>query len=602
MNAKRYSVFILLTLLVNLSIADASTILWTNTFSGYWGNAANWNPNGVPGPTDTAIITNAGVTVTLDISPTVGGIILGTNGVGPVILSLNNQTLALNGPLTVNPSGSFTVDSGAVVGVTNAVLSGSIAWTAGSLGGILTIGTNSTVIVNGGGGAYMDWNGTVVTNLGTLTWASGHIRTGNGTALYNYGTWNVQDDELYGADFANGSTINNYGTFRKTGGNWNGGSGTYTIIGGGVIFNQLAGVIDVQNGTNGLTLSLQGGGNLTGGYSTTNASGFTYLSSGSFNISGMLTAPNTVENSGNLTGANVVKGTLDWAGGNWDGAAVTIATNSTVIVNGGGGALMDWSGTIVTNLGTFTWTSGHFRTGNGTTLYNYGLWNAQDDELYGADFGNGSTINNFGTFRKTATTGGSSAIGNGVNFVNTGTMDAQAGNIGLQGAYTLSSGGRLNFGLTSATNYGQISLSGAAALTGSVSANLNAGYIPPASTVFSVLSYGSETGLFSSSALPAGLTWTTNYLPTSFQISVYSDLPSGSITNLAGESQSGSTLLTFTGAANASYTILASTNLFLPRINWVQLGQASEPTPGNFQYLDSQTPGYPQRYYQIRSP
>jgi hypothetical protein len=95
---------------------EAATINWINTASGNWGNPANWSPKTVPGATDTAIITNAGVTVTLDISPTVGGIILGTNGAGTVMLSLAGQTLTLNGPLTVNPSGSFTVDSGTLAG------------------------------------------------------------------------------------------------------------------------------------------------------------------------------------------------------------------------------------------------------------------------------------------------------------------------------------------------------------------------------------------------------------------------------------------------------------------------------------------------------
>jgi hypothetical protein len=45
-----------------------------------------------------------------------------------------------------------------------------------------------------------------------------------------------------------------------------------------VVFNQLAGVIDVQNGTNGLELAFQGGGNFTGGYITTNQFGLTVLS------------------------------------------------------------------------------------------------------------------------------------------------------------------------------------------------------------------------------------------------------------------------------------------------------------------------------------
>src|SRR5664280_672392 len=129
-------------------LAEGATINWTNTASGGWNTATNWNPNQVPGATDTAIITNAGVTVTLDISPTVGGIILGTNGAGTVTLSLAGQTLTLNGPLTVNPSGSFTVDSGALVGNTNAVLSGTIGWSAASLGGILTLASDGTLNIN----------------------------------------------------------------------------------------------------------------------------------------------------------------------------------------------------------------------------------------------------------------------------------------------------------------------------------------------------------------------------------------------------------------------------------------------------------------------
>src|ERR1039457_7052650 len=111
--------YLLGALLVGLA-AHAATITWTNSASGGWNTAANWNPNTVPGTNDTAVIANAGVTVSLNGATGVGGISLGTGGGGTVTLSLNSQTLALYGPLTVNPSGSFTVDSGALLG-TNAV-------------------------------------------------------------------------------------------------------------------------------------------------------------------------------------------------------------------------------------------------------------------------------------------------------------------------------------------------------------------------------------------------------------------------------------------------------------------------------------------------
>src|ERR1017187_7674244 len=170
----------------------AATINWTNSASGGWNTAANWNPNTVPGAADTAIITNAGVTVSLNGAMTNGAIILGTNGPGTVTLSLNGQTLSLNGPLTVNPSGSFTVDSGALVGNTNAVLSGTIGWSAGSLGGILTLASGSTLNINAIGNGQI--SGCILTNFGTVNWNAGALLAGGGTFFYNYGLWNAQAD------------------------------------------------------------------------------------------------------------------------------------------------------------------------------------------------------------------------------------------------------------------------------------------------------------------------------------------------------------------------------------------------------------------------
>ena len=71
-----------------LAPGRAATITWTNTASGGWNTAANWNPNSVPSTNDTAIITitNLGVIVSLNGATTVGGITLGTNVGGPVTL------------------------------------------------------------------------------------------------------------------------------------------------------------------------------------------------------------------------------------------------------------------------------------------------------------------------------------------------------------------------------------------------------------------------------------------------------------------------------------------------------------------------------------
>src|ERR1019366_1488880 len=551
------------------------TINWTNSASAGWNAATNRNPNIVPGTNDTAIITNAGVTVLLNGATGVGGIILGSGSGGTVTLSLNNQTLTLYGPLTVNPSGSFVVDgSSTLMGNTNAVLSGTIGWTAGLLEGNLTLASGSTLtlttgnnhdipnctftnngtvtwttgeirggqsgtfiynnglwdaqndstwdeayggngtvfnnsgtfrksgsaggnttfqsgavfnntgkldsqtnyIVLSGGGSFTGgtatnlvgivylnagafningtvtstnvqlagatltgnnvisggfnwivglWNGTsdtiatnstllittgnnhdlancTVTNNGTVAWTTGEIRGGStpGTVIYNNGIWDAQNDSTWDNGYGgNGTVFNNSGTFRKSGGISE--FTNATVLQNGVVFNQLAGVLDVQNGMNGLELAFQGGGNFTGGYVTTNVHGLTVLSAGSFNLNGTVTGTNTWQDVGNLIGTNVIKGALTWVGGVWNGAIVTITANSTVLVIGGAGN-MDMNATIVTNFGTLAWASGQIRCGNSTAIYNYGLWDAQSDQQLNDALGGNSVFNNFGTVRKSA--------------------------------------------------------------------------------------------------------------------------------------------------------------------------------------------------------
>ena len=407
----------------------AATINWTNIASGGWNTAANWNPNAIPGAGDTAVITNTGVTVSLNGATTVDGIILGGFFAGTTTLSLNNQTLALNGPLTVYPSGSFTVDSGALVGNTNAVLSGTIGWTAASLGGTLTLAPGS--LLNLTGVNDHDMPNCVFTNNGTVTWANGTLRGGgSGTVIYNYGLWDVQSDQVFNNAYGgNGVSFNNLGTFRKSAG---GGS---TTLQGGVVFNQLSGVVDTLTGN----LVLQGGGNFTGGFVTTNTTGTLYLSLGGFTLNGTVTSSNVVENAASLTGVNVIRGALIWVAGNWNSASsITISSNSTLIVAGGG----DFPNTVVTNYGTFAWASGTLRGGgSGTAIYNYGLWDAQSDEAFNNAYGgNGVSFNNLGTFRKSAG-GFSTTLQGGVGFNQLGgVVDTLTGNLVLQGGGNFTGG------------------------------------------------------------------------------------------------------------------------------------------------------------------
>jgi hypothetical protein len=63
-------------------------------------------------------------------------------------------------------------------------------------------------------------------------------------------------------------------------------------------------------------------------------------------------------------------------------------------------------------------------------------------------------------------------------------------------------------------------------------------------------------------------------------------------------SPAGAFNLSFPGFSNAAYTVWASTNLS----NWVLLGSALQPTPGQFQFTDTGASNWPARYYRVRSP
>ena len=438
-------------------VAHAATINWTNTTSSGWNTAANWNPNTVPGTTDTAIISLAGVTVSLNSDTTVGAIILGTSGAGTT-LSLNGQTLSLNGPLTVNPSGSFTVDGGVLSGNVNAVLHGTIGWsTGGSLTGTLTLAPDGTLNIMTGNNH--DLPNCAFTNNGSVIWSGGQVRCGGtyfgspGTTIINNGLWDVQGDLTLTNYYTwNGTVFNNLGTFRKSAGI----SSSNTVIGSSVMFNQLAGVVEVRQGN----LVLQGGGSFMGGTATNN-NGVLSLGSGSFTLNGTATGTNVIQNGGNLSGATVIQGGLQWQAGNWTGA-------SSVTLNAGGVLYVnttedhDLPNCAFTNSGSVIWSGGQVRCGGtyfgspGTTIINNGLWDVQGDlTLANYYTWNGTVFNNLGTFRKSAGKSSShTLITDGVVFNQlAGAVDVRLGNLVLQGGGSLTGG-------TATNDNGVLSLAG----------------------------------------------------------------------------------------------------------------------------------------------
>jgi sugar lactone lactonase YvrE len=72
------------------------------------------------------------------------------------------------------------------------------------------------------------------------------------------------------------------------------------------------------------------------------------------------------------------------------------------------------------------------------------------------------------------------------------------------------------------------------------------------------------------------------------------------ITNVVLEG--GSVLLQGKGPASSQVDVLGTTNLVIPLPQWLDLGQATEISPGEYQFTDSLAKDYPARFYVLRIP
>src|SRR5439155_5264436 len=94
-------------LMLTLASARAATITWTNTAGGNWNDAANWNPNQVPGASDDALITSSGdYAVTLDVDVLLNSLMLGGTGGTQTLVDLGHN-LTLNSASTLTTNGVF---------------------------------------------------------------------------------------------------------------------------------------------------------------------------------------------------------------------------------------------------------------------------------------------------------------------------------------------------------------------------------------------------------------------------------------------------------------------------------------------------------------
>ena len=491
------------------------------------------------------------------------------NGPGVVQLTGGNLTLLTDvitnlpltgGNLILGPSfqgGTITnlTLSGAILLSTNTV-TGTFNWIAGMLSAPLTIATNGLLTLVGGATHYLQ---NALTNAGTV------VMTNSGSLIVSYSSgvgyfglienlpgafWIIQNDQMISPNYLGPAYFHNAGTFLKSGH-----TGTTTIY---VPFNNSGSVTALQG-----TLNFGGGGTLAGTFTATNA-GSILFSAGNFtnSVPTTMNGPGVVQlTGGNLTLLTDVITNLPLTGGNlilgpsFQGGTITnltlsgamlLSTNTvtgafnwiagtlTAPLNIATNGLLTMSGTATHYLeNTLTNTGTVVMTNSGGLVVSYNsvsgyfglvenlsgaLWDIQNDQTISPNYLGPAYFHNAGTVRKSGRTGTTTVS---IPFYNSGTITVQSGTLALNDGFT-PTGGELDFGLSSPTSFGQMSISGNATLNGTVGVVWLNGFVPASGNAFTVLHYGSFSGMFTNTDFPAAALWQTNYGPTSFTISVAS--------------------------------------------------------------------------------
>ena len=527
----------------NAGLVTKTSSIGTSTITAFFVNASNatvqvqsgtLNLNG--GGAEAGTVTNASG-ATLKFGGGTHAVVAGFSATGPGNLGISAGTVDFS-----NAAGSavpnLALTGGTLGGAGNLAVNGPFTWSGGTIQTTVTLSGASSLNSVATHGMNLSTGGLLI-NAGTLTWSGSdkNLWFNTGT-LTNLALGTI----IIAADISSdgGSTLGNAGLVTKTSS-----IGTSTIT--AFFVNASNATVQVQSGT----LNLNGGGAEAG--TVTNASGATLkfgggthavvagfsatgpgnlgISAGTVDFSNAAgsAVPNLALTGGTLGGAGnlAVNGPFTWSGGTIQ-TTVTLSGASSLNSVATHGMNLSTGGLLI-NAGTLTWSGSDknlwFNTGTLTNL-------ALGTIIIAADISSdgGSTLGNAGLVTKTGTFGTTTLS---AAFVNTGTVNVQSGTINLAGSYNLNKG-TLTFGISSATNHGQINLpSGTPSFKCTLGVNLNGFYWPTAGSSFNLLNYSSKPGiLFTNTTLPPFITWQTNYNTTAFTLSVSSRQTNAAPSNL----------------------------------------------------------------------
>jgi hypothetical protein len=503
-----------------------------------------------------------------------------------VVATGNAGTLNINGGNFIAAAafannGTIRFSGGSIDGPGVITNNGTFQWTGqGNINTgaqILNATSAFTISSPNTGTKYLD--GTL-TNTGTITESGATALEMGGNAILNNqvgALYDITDDSHLSAEYS--GTLNNAGTFRKSGGSGdsilgavlnntgtvavtsgklrlknggtlNGGSmsfsggheadiyfGNYSVIGtnsaiGNGALKISGGHVFADTGNSGTFANFIGGANLllTGGLVEAKT-GATLT----FNLTGSSKVQITGDPSGSGgvvggLGSTINTGNLEWVHGSVIGNFTNSSSTFTIVA---GDQRVDQGHLTNTNTVSQGDGSNLILAAGGTITNQAGaLWLMSGTN--GIFQGSGS-VNNAGTWRKTgaATT---STIQSSVSFNNTGTLAVDSGKLYILGPNVLNlmPAGTLSFklsGLTSQVDFGTIDTSHSLTVGGKLLITLAAGFPPALGNSFDLIDWCSTCSLdgsFSTIALPSlasGLKWDTSQLYTSGVISVGVGIP-----------------------------------------------------------------------------
>jgi hypothetical protein len=269
---------------------------------------------------------------------------------------------------------------------------------------------------------------------------------------------------------------------------------------------------------------------------------------------------------------------LTWTAGNITG---------TVQFAGGSINSVNWGGFLV-NSGTLALSGSLYMYGGRLTNLASGTVNVAAGTFIGTQSGS-PLIANAGQFNVAGP--GTTTIN--IPFFNTSILNIQSGNLALGEGYSFTNG-TLDFGISNATSFGSLTLAGPCALTGTITVIAN-GYIASKGDTFPLITYGSETGLFSVFNLPRNVNWQPTYGQTVFSLSVPSlNGPYVTLQAYPQDQTAGAFTLLLLGPTGSNYSIQASADSKFT--NWVTVTNFTT-VDSSYYYTDTAAADYPLRIY-----